>query len=223
MFLDELEEYTIKNWIGFVKNNSDLHTHIASGTTTSGSVSGKYDLINYNIVESSIVLNSSGTLIRYMPYENNKQISAIIVSGTNSTPIVSYDYLPFSILTRSRKKIDESNFSTPRLFVLWGNSVSMPYGRQVNDGGILTGRRRCYLTILIDVDEDKGGYQLKNKLTSKVVACIENNKDILYQLGFENLEVNELPPNEDYDDEEPLKISRGVIMVAFTTYPVLRR
>ena len=108
-----------------------------------------------------------------------KQISAIIVSGTNSTPIVSYDYLPFSILTRSKKKIDESNFSTPRLFVLWGNSVSMPYGRQLNDNGELTTRRRCYLTLLVDVDEDKGGYPLKSRLTSKVFAAIENNKDTL--------------------------------------------
>ena len=77
MYLDELEEYTIKNWIGFIKNNPDLLTHVVSGTTISGTALNRYDLINYNAVESSFELNTSGTLIRYMPYENNKQISAI--------------------------------------------------------------------------------------------------------------------------------------------------
>lgn len=223
MYLDELEEQTVRRWMDFLESTTYLQQTV-TGETPALISGNTYSLANYNVVPSTIVFSGSETLDQYMPYDaSSSQISAIMVNGAVGAFTVDYKYNPFALLTRSRKSIDESLFKTPRVFVLWGNSMSMSHRRQVNDAGKLVTRRRGYLTILVDVEDNQGGYPEKARLLGLVWAAIENSKDVLHQLGFEDLVVEEIPPNEDYDDEDPSQISRGILMVAFTVYPEVRR
>lgn len=222
MYLDELQEQTIRGWISFLKTRTELQREAINETPVLSS-GNKYNLGNYNAIQSTIVLSNGRSLSSYLPYdENEQQISAIIVSGGTEPFTASYKYNPFAILTRSQKRVDRPSFATPKLFVLWGNSVRQNFNRQQKDGKAVA-RRRCYLTINIDVEEDQGGYATQSDLLSKVIASIESNKSDLYELGFEDVEVEEIPASDDGRSENPLTISRGVIMVAFTAYAEIRR
>ena len=225
MYLDELEEQTVRNWMDFLKNNSLLKLSVSGETPTLISAN-KYSLSKYNVIKSSISFSGAETLSQYMPYDrnnNDSQISAIIVNGATGPFTVNYEYNPFALLTRSRKSIDQSLFETPKVFVLWSNSISMPYRRQTNDMGRRVTRRRGYITILVDVEDDQGGYAQQAKLLSLIHSAIEGGRDVLHDMGFEDIVVEEIPTNEDYDSVEPREISRGILMVAFTVYPEIRR
>jgi hypothetical protein len=225
MYLDEVEEQTVRRWIEFIKDNSLLQISVV-GESPTLITSGTYKLANYNVVKSSISFSGTPTLNQYIPYDRNnkdEQISVIMVSGASGPFTVNYNYNPFALLTRSRKSIDGSLFQTPMAYVLYGNSIGMPYHRQVNDAGKLVTRRRGYVTILVDVDDHDGGYPVKATLVGKVWAAIEGGRDVLSGLGFEDVVVEEIPMDESYKAEQPLEMSRGVLMIAFTIYPEIRR
>src|ERR1035437_1438286 len=227
MYIDEIEEKTIRGWMGFIRGCADLNTVVTSGSVTAIVSGSSYSLPNYNVLQETISFNhtsGSVSLVGYQPYVDGttQQESVIMISGTSAVFTTNYIYSPVAILTRSRKQIDKALFYTPRLFVLWVNSASMPYRRQRNNNNKNVTRRRCYITLLIDVDDENGGYMLEAELTSRVWAAIENGRQALFNLGFEDIVVERIPTNEAYSSENPLEINHGVIMLAFTIYPEVK-
>lgn len=226
MYLDELEPYCVKKWMDFFKYNSLLTKSVIGETPLATTTANKFSLNKFNIIKDSINIDPSGSnyITNYLPYNlSGTQISDIIVSGTLNPFTVDYQYNNFAILTRSKKEIDAELFKTPRLFVLWVSSLPGKERRQLNSEGKIVTKRRCIVTILVDVDESMGGYPKKAELTSLVSAAIDNGREELFANGFEDIEIEDVTVNEDYDSEEPLALSRGVIMVAFTAYPILKR
>lgn len=220
MFLDEMEVKTIQGWIDFLRN-SPLLLQPNTENLTSGT---SFSLTNYNVLESSIILDNSMSLVSYLPYDQDMhQISAIIVSGTSSNFNISYQYSPFAVLTRNFKKTGDSYYKTPKLFALWMNSVSLPYRRQVNNAGKLVGRRRVYMNLLLDVEGSSVGYIEGTRLLNQVMAAVEGSRDTLYSYGFEDIVVEEVPDPNFQINENPFAMFRGLLMVAFTIYPEIKR
>lgn len=232
MYLDQIEEYAVRGWIDFFKGN-DLLTQSQTDSINLTSGTQSYSLSKYNAIGSSFTA-TSGTVVSYSPFNSkSEQVSAIILSGTQSsgTTSVTYDYLPFSILTRTPNNIDEAKFHTPRLKVLWAGMADLPYKRQRKDGKSVV-RKEVFMNLFLDVDNDKGGYPLKSRLGSQILNAIEAGRNQLdRQYGFENIDISIFSPEtdkgalglaNDFKEENPLNVWQTTLLVSFTVYPEVK-